>query len=349
MPKISIVVPVYRVEKYIGRCIDSILAQTFKDFELILVDDGSPDNSGAICDEYALKDCRTRVIHKENGGVSTARNIGIKEAEGVWITFVDSDDWVDKTYLEDFHIERIEDTKTMVFQGITFNPTHVKKEYPMFKYDSCAFDLSDQDKFCRNRVARNGCPVAKLFNKQMLTTHNLFFDSRFSINEDHLFITQCLTVAKNIVLLDRNNYHYYFEYGAMSLTRCPHPADNLLQLSSVMTDAFMNLCMAHNYVIERFKGQDTLHIFGIQQILRAAESAIKFGSKEQLRDCCKSWNSCKLVSFFDIHNIDAQFVNYLMRKELLTLLTLTYKIIILRNNMLRMVKKNLRGIIMKFR
>ncbi|MBR2140370.1 MAG: glycosyltransferase family 2 protein [Phascolarctobacterium sp.] len=95
MPKLSIIVPVYKVEQYIHKCVDSILNQTFTDFELILVDDGSPDNCGAICDEYALKDERVRVIHKENGGLSDARNFGLKDAKGEYVSFIDSDDWLD--------------------------------------------------------------------------------------------------------------------------------------------------------------------------------------------------------------------------------------------------------------
>ena len=101
---ISVIVPVYKVEKYIHRCVDSILAQTFTDFELILVDDGSPDNCGMICDEYALKDNRIHVIHKENGGLSDARNAGIdwafEHSNSEWITFIDSDDWIHSRYLE---------------------------------------------------------------------------------------------------------------------------------------------------------------------------------------------------------------------------------------------------------
>lgn len=94
-PKISVIVPVYNVEKYLHRCIDSILAQTFTDFELLLINDGSKDNSGIICDEYAAKDNRVRVFHKENGGASTARNMGLDNAKGEWIAFVDSDDWIE--------------------------------------------------------------------------------------------------------------------------------------------------------------------------------------------------------------------------------------------------------------
>lgn len=94
-PKISVIVPIYNAEKYLHRCIDSILNQTFTDFEVLLINDGSTDSSGSICDEYAKKDSRVRVFHKENGGVSLARNIGIDKALGLWTLFVDSDDWLD--------------------------------------------------------------------------------------------------------------------------------------------------------------------------------------------------------------------------------------------------------------
>ena len=99
-PEISIIVPIYKVEKYLNECIDSILAQTFTDFELILVDDGSPDNCPALCDAAAEKDSRVRVIHKTNGGVSTARNAGLDAAQGNWIGFVDPDDTIDRMFYE---------------------------------------------------------------------------------------------------------------------------------------------------------------------------------------------------------------------------------------------------------
>ena len=95
MPELSVIVPVYKVEKYLSKCIDSILAQTFTDFELILIDDGSPDRCGEICDEYAAKDSRIIVIHQQNKGVSAARNAGLEIAKGKYIGFVDSDDWIE--------------------------------------------------------------------------------------------------------------------------------------------------------------------------------------------------------------------------------------------------------------
>lgn len=100
MNGISVIVPVYKSEKYLDRCVQSILNQTYQDFELILVDDGSPDNSPLLCDKWAENDSRVYVIHKENGGASSARNAGLKIAKGNWIAFADSDDWLDRTALK---------------------------------------------------------------------------------------------------------------------------------------------------------------------------------------------------------------------------------------------------------
>lgn len=103
MPKVSVIVPVYKAEGYLHRCVDSILAQTFIDWELLLIDDGSPDRSGEICDEYAQKDSRVRVIHKENGGVSSARQRGLDESVGEYTIHADPDDWVEPTMLAEMY------------------------------------------------------------------------------------------------------------------------------------------------------------------------------------------------------------------------------------------------------
>lgn len=114
MPKISIIVPVYKAETYLHRCVDSILAQTFTDWELLLIDDGSPDRSGDICDEYAKKDTRIRVIHKENGGVSSARQRGLDESIGEYTIHADPDDWVEPDMLEGLYNKAKEEDADMV-------------------------------------------------------------------------------------------------------------------------------------------------------------------------------------------------------------------------------------------
>lgn len=139
-PKISVIVPVYNVEKYLRRCIDSILAQTFTDFELLLIDDGSKDNSGDICDGYAMKDERVRVFHKKNGGVSSARNLGLDNAKGEWVSFVDADDYLDNCYYNNFL--SFHDISDIVFTGFIIIKGNKKKKIVSEKY--CQYSKNNE-------------------------------------------------------------------------------------------------------------------------------------------------------------------------------------------------------------
>lgn len=126
-PKVSIIVPVFNVEQYLHHCIGSIIAQTFTDWELLLIDDGSPDKSGDICDGYAKKDGRIRVVHKENGGVSSARQRGQDEAIGEYTIHVDPDDWVEPTMLEDLYRKAKDDNADMVICDYYTNEESLQK------------------------------------------------------------------------------------------------------------------------------------------------------------------------------------------------------------------------------
>lgn len=132
MPEISIIVPVYKVEPYLRKCIDSILAQTFRDFELILIDDGSPDNCGTICDEYAAKDSRVVVVHQENVGVSTARNAGLDIARGSYIGFADSDDWIEPEMYETMLRTAKESKADVVMCGVKYTDVEGRSSIPGF-------------------------------------------------------------------------------------------------------------------------------------------------------------------------------------------------------------------------
>lgn len=122
-PKVSVIIPVYNVDHYLEQCVNSILGQSFGDFELILVDDGSKDQSGAICDEYEKKDVRVKVIHQQNAGSSAARNTGLKVANGIYILFVDADDWVDSNHIESMVETAERESADVVFCGFFY-------EYP---------------------------------------------------------------------------------------------------------------------------------------------------------------------------------------------------------------------------
>lgn len=127
-PKISVIIPVYNAEATLRRCVDSVLSQTFTDFECLLINDGSKDKSGEICDEYAARDSRIGVFHKENGGVSSARNVGLDNATGEWIAFVDSDDWAGEKYLESFSEYLDADLIISGFQSVNKNEIVADRE-----------------------------------------------------------------------------------------------------------------------------------------------------------------------------------------------------------------------------
>lgn len=199
MPKISVIVPVYNVEPYIHRCIDSILAQTFTDFELILVDDGSPDNCGKICDEYAEKDNRIHVIHQENGGLSAARNAGLDwtfaNSDSEWINFIDSDDWVEDKMLEilitvaenynvnisicDYYV-----AKNHVTNCIEYIPD-VEKITPedIYQKRSGLIDLSWGKLYKKELFFNIRFPVGKIF-EDAWTTYKVVFSEKFVVVTD---------------------------------------------------------------------------------------------------------------------------------------------------------------------
>lgn len=213
-PLISIVIPVYKVEKYVGKCIESVIAQTFDDWELLLIDDGSPDSSGDICDHYAETDHRIRVFHIPNGGVSAARNLGIDNAHGRWITFIDSDDWVEPEYLADF-MKRNPSPKSIVVSGLkTQNPD---RTYISFQYAdvetitglAAAKLISDFDLF------GDGGPFNKLFDLELIRQSDIRFNTDLSFHEDHIFVYSYYLLIDKIILSGYCGYHYMY-YGEQS-------------------------------------------------------------------------------------------------------------------------------------
>lgn len=170
MPAISVIVPVYKVEPYLRRCVKSILNQSFQDFELILVDDGSPDNCPAICDEYAEKDRRVRVIHKSNRGVSSARNVGIDwvfaNSDSRWLTFIDSDDWIHPEYLERLLESAIQNSSDISVCG--YAETH--GENPQVDKVSLAPKVWTVEKFYLSHRINVTVPWAKLYRKECFSS-----------------------------------------------------------------------------------------------------------------------------------------------------------------------------------
>ena len=213
---ITIVVPVYKVEEYLNRCVDSILNQTYTDFELLLVDDGSPDNCGKICDEYAEKDSRIFVIHQKNGGLSDARNTGInwfyEQNRSDYITFVDSDDWLHPDYLK------------ILLNGITENSVkisvcnykRVTAETPHENYENIVYELTSPENFLVNHFWQYNYAWGKLYHK------SIFDDVRYPIGknfEDTFTTYKTLHKCKKIAYTELQLYYYL--RNEQGITRSP--------------------------------------------------------------------------------------------------------------------------------
>lgn len=206
MPTISVIVPVYKVEKYMHRCVDSILGQTYADFELILVDDGSPDNCGAICDEYAAKDSRVVVIHQENGGLSAARNAGIDWAfansDSQWLSFIDSDDWVSINYLE-YLLKAAQSNNIKISMCWLYNTTGcVPQNEPQYKVQL----LPPEEAYVYQKEEVHAYSCGRLFEKE------LFRNIRFpegKLFEDSFIIHEVIFACSRIAVLENSLYYYF--------------------------------------------------------------------------------------------------------------------------------------------
>ena len=203
MPTVTVIVPVYNTEEYLSRCIDSILSQTFTDFELILINDGSTDNSGRICDNYAQKDSRVKVVHKENGGVSSARNKGLEVAQGEWITFVDSDDYVSETYLSDF--PKNDENELEICGLISYNGQSFTSSQSHIRYVEKDVVNFYEDLF-KYRANTSAC--AKLIKRSIIVENKIKFDVNIRLTEDTLFIVDLLYFINAIEIIPNTNYCY---------------------------------------------------------------------------------------------------------------------------------------------
>lgn len=238
---ISIIVPVYNTETFIPKCIESILAQSYSDFELLLIDDGSTDNSGILCDKYSKIDKRIKVFHTKNAGVGAARNTGIEKANGQYITFIDSDDYIDSHYLEYFF--NIPFTSNNIYvraealidkaDEIPFTPTTNNKDYE-FNNTHLGYEIERYD------LLSKGAPWAKLFSLKLIRKYNLKFPTNINFHEDHYFIikyiTACTKEKGQFIYIGTPQYHYV-QHKCMSLTKKKRSTAEECNIFSYMKEA----------------------------------------------------------------------------------------------------------------
>lgn len=215
MPKVSIIVPVYNNEAVIGRCIESILNQTFEDFELIIINDGSKDKSKSIIQKYADKDCRIKFINNNNNGVSETRNIGIRNATGIYIQFVDADDFIDK-YMLEYEVKILEEKEAdMIITGLYLdieNKGNIQTNIQTFDY----YEGCEQKTIALSVLNRLGgtyinSPINKLYKSKIIKENKLFMDKEISLGEDLIFNLKYLEYCKKVVFSDKIFYHYWMK------------------------------------------------------------------------------------------------------------------------------------------
>lgn len=215
-PKISVIVPVYKAEAYLHRCVDSILAQTFQDFEVLLIDDGSPDRSGEMCDEYARKDRRVRVFHKENGGVSSARQCGMDNAQGEYTIHADPDDWVEPDMLEELYREAKEEDADMVicdfYEERKGKTIYVRQQPSSLDHETVLCELFQQlHGSCWNKLVKRVC----------YSKYGVKFPMELSFCEDLYVNARLVFQNVKIAYVQKAFYHYDQMVNAESLVHRP--------------------------------------------------------------------------------------------------------------------------------
>lgn len=254
-PKVSVIIPVYNVEKFLNRCVDSVLNQTLSDIEVILVDDGSPDHSPAICDEYASLDQRVKVIHKPNGGLASARNAGMKIASGKYMFFVDSDDWLELNGLELLY------DLALKYKVDFVRYRAIRSNWPGLPYDSpCMLEEAreidggyyDKAKIINNIYPKMICtssitmgPIVgawgSLYNRDFLLANNLFFDESIKFSEDMIFSAKVVYYANSFYYHDLPSvYHYFYNDTSISHSFRATRWESCKEIIRLFDDFFLN-------------------------------------------------------------------------------------------------------------
>ena len=217
---VSVIVPVYNAADKLHSCLDSILGQSYSDLEVILVDDGSKDESPSICDSYAKKDSRVKVLHTENRGVGSARNSGLSMATNEWVSFIDSDDWIDSDYYGNMMRNTAREDCDLVIQGyVKQNSEGIIGERLLLEH---TYGQSEIDRcFLENDLLNFGSPCCKLFRSSLIREHGIHFPEGYSYEEDTVFFLRYSSFCRSIACLSAQGYHY-IEYSIHTLSHKVH-------------------------------------------------------------------------------------------------------------------------------
>jgi glycosyltransferase involved in cell wall biosynthesis len=264
-PAVSVIVPVYKAESYLHRCVDSLLAQTFPDFEILLIDDGSPDHSGEICDAYAMRDSRVRVFHKENGGVSSARQCGIDNARGEYTIHTDPDDWVEPDMLEELYKKAKEEDADMVI--CDYYLEGLQRQY----MNQRPSGLEGQIVLCDLMFQRlHGSLWNKLIRRACYRTYSVMLPKGLDYCEDVITLVQLWQNPIKITYVNKAFYYYDQHINEHSITRAYTKA------------TYMMRCLYLDYLKKYLSEELYDKIYATQYSLVAQEAFFKnvFSNKE---------------------------------------------------------------------
>lgn len=277
---ISIIIPIYKVEAYLHNCLESIRNQTYTNFEVLLINDGSPDNSEQICLEFEQKDTRFNYFYKENGGVSSARNLGLENAVGKWVVFVDSDDIVEENYLKDFIDNYVDDT-TLLIQDLTKEIKGQVKVNRLGFIENKYYNLiSDFEEIIKNSHVLEGFPVNKFFNRLFILDNNIRFKTNITHKEDEIFCLEYYNTIENIQILTVSNYHYINRDSSVTSN---HPSFNsefeylknyIFQLNRLGKS--LNSTVFNKYLSEQLSVRLKYLMYGINRNISKKERIFNF-------------------------------------------------------------------------
>lgn len=347
MTKVSIVVPVYNVEKYLDRCVQSLLNQTLKDIEIILVDDKSPDNSPAMCDEYALKDSRIRVVHKsKNEGLGMACNSGLEVASGEYVAFCDSDDWVDNNMYQVLYDTATRENAQIVYSGLKrvdgegnilgYLPHRDRIEtYRNEDVLDLLLDMIASKPECKfDRTIQVSAKVA-LYNRLFLKERNIkFVSERIYPSEDLIFNVLALLYAVNVVILPSFFYNYFVNYVSISTTVKPFHFKNIINSSKLIISHFQ--CQKKYNLTEM---EDKLHVrlarFLIgearSQCSRIIHSSLSYKDKRRLlRDLHYDILTQEIIKEYPVNHLPKKYalMHYLIAWKCYAFMTIILPILI---------------------
>lgn len=315
-PLISVIVPVYNTAKYLQKCVDSILSQTYHNLELILVDDGSTDESGALCDDYASKDCRVKVIHKKNGGLSSAREEGISAVAGQYAVIVDSDDWIDNNVLEECIKIAIDSSSDVVmfpyireyennsFVVPLFSKTHIwqRKEYQNI-YRRLFGPIGDEIKEPERIYSTVSCCM-KLYSTNIIKKGRFFDTKIVGSSEDALFNIYALNSVNTAAYTDSCYYHYRKISGTTTGSYRIDLWKKIGVLNSVLNNAVAELKLDDTFS-EAVKNRFALSTIGIG--LNEMLNPVPANRKNNLKQFLSTHEYVNAISQLDFSKLTAKW------------------------------------------